>query len=619
MRASPRQADNSTMLYPLRNRTATACHLWPALLWIIFIGLVMHYTNHTLQKSPSSDDAMFLSVPKNWLSGYGWATSFGEKIPFNPDLTAGPTLLMPAALLIKLFGPQLWIAGITGIAVNFTLIGLCILELRRYWPNKNLCSLIFIGMCIAIHGNDIDSMIGYYTGSLLFLLATITAFNRHRPIFFRAGSISSLFGLALLTKPLMLPAFIPLLLAFYLWEIHPQSSTKVRAASVALLLLPLVLLKGGWHLYQQQGLSQFSSDFQAVWQQYQQDFLHNHGSGIAQWQASTDKWQHLLRNSKKNFYFIEDALNLFQLKNIWIDAPADEHHIAGLLFTGILAWIFIVNIRQINTHPDSKVFAVISFTALIYIGWFVCFSMAMSAGHTYTPIQLGLIGIVLHLCRQENPLTIGQYHFYYSAAAGTALAAFLSGPQLYQRLSITTISSDIPAQAPMVQAAQFLQTNTYTYPLAGCGYSGYPRHLEYLLPGSQNFSDCYAMIEDNAELDEAAYFANNTVDRQQYASAREHFFAHTGRHKTSHHFTWKKPIDMTLVISMQSLEITTRLDWVIAGCDTAPLYQNKDVIILQCRNDKLQKNIDLNKIMEEIAIHQRWYKTRLNPYEGRRF
>ncbi|HNL92105.1 MAG TPA: hypothetical protein PKH01_04310, partial [Pseudomonadales bacterium] len=43
-----------------------------ALLFVFAVGQLLL----ALDRSPSSDDALFLSVPKNWINGYGWATSY---------------------------------------------------------------------------------------------------------------------------------------------------------------------------------------------------------------------------------------------------------------------------------------------------------------------------------------------------------------------------------------------------------------------------------------------------------------------------------------------------------------------------------------------------------------
>ncbi|HNE26712.1 MAG TPA: hypothetical protein PLH12_06200, partial [Pseudomonadales bacterium] len=159
---------------------------------------------------------MFLSVPKNWINGYGWATSYSEKIPFNPDFTGPAALLLPAALLIKVFGTQWWIAGITGWVVNLLLSILCLWQIRFYGKNPALNMLCLACGIIAGFPLDFSSLIGYYTGSLLFLLAVCVAFNPSYSTYKRAMWVGAMCGISLLIKPLLIPAFIGLSALFFL-------------------------------------------------------------------------------------------------------------------------------------------------------------------------------------------------------------------------------------------------------------------------------------------------------------------------------------------------------------------------------------------------------------------
>ncbi|HSC75921.1 MAG TPA: hypothetical protein VLB90_06780, partial [Pseudomonadales bacterium] len=129
-------------------------------------------------RSPTSDDALVMSVPKNWINGYGWATSYSEKIPFNPDFTGPPAMLIPTALLIKLFGNQLWAGGVTGAIINLVLLTLCLQQIRAYWQHTGLAALCLVWGCIISKPNDFATLVGYYSGSLLVLLTTLIAFNQ---------------------------------------------------------------------------------------------------------------------------------------------------------------------------------------------------------------------------------------------------------------------------------------------------------------------------------------------------------------------------------------------------------------------------------------------------------
>jgi hypothetical protein len=115
--------------------------------------------------------------------------------------------------------------------------------------------------------------------------------------------------------------------------------------------------------------------------------------------------------------------------------------------------------------------------------------------------------------------------------------------------------------------------------LAGCGYNGYPRHLEYRLETSQNFSDCLDLIEDHV------------VKQQQ-------------------HYQWKSPLAFTLVISLQSISFAPEVSQVNQACMNNILYRNNDIFILQCDFEDL-KTLNLDTLMPAIQASHQWYKTRI--------
>ena len=110
-------------------------------LMYLICGLVVWFFVSSLSiayhKAPQHDDAMFATIPKNFLNGYGWATSYGEKIPFNPDISTGPTLLIPAAIMIAAFGNQTWVPAMTGTLMNIALTCLVLWQLWQLTKNRS--------------------------------------------------------------------------------------------------------------------------------------------------------------------------------------------------------------------------------------------------------------------------------------------------------------------------------------------------------------------------------------------------------------------------------------------------------------------------------------------------
>ncbi len=128
------------------------------------------------------------------------------------------------------------------------------------------------------------------------------------------------------------------------------------------------------------------------------------------------------------------------------------------------------------------------------------------------------------------------------------------------------------------QAINHIKSSEYSL-LAGCGYSSYPRHIEYRLATSQNFSDCLDLIEDHI------------VQKNQ-------------------HYEWQSPLAFTLVLSLQSIGFDPATSRVSAACKNNIQYRNSDVYIFQCNFEDL-KTLDLDALMPEIQAAHQWYKTRL--------
>jgi hypothetical protein len=75
-----------------------------------------------------ADDAFFAHVAKNLAFGHGYASSIQPEDlryrlkPFDPQGGAGPTLILPAAVLIRVLGNRFWVPGLTVIGIQLVLL-----------------------------------------------------------------------------------------------------------------------------------------------------------------------------------------------------------------------------------------------------------------------------------------------------------------------------------------------------------------------------------------------------------------------------------------------------------------------------------------------------------------
>lgn len=99
--------------------------------WGVFIWLI---ASHALTDGLCcGDDAAISLAAKSLAAGQGYSIPlnfFGESghFPFHPGLSTGPTLVLPAAAMIMIFGPQIWVPSVTSASLSLGLLGfLCFL------------------------------------------------------------------------------------------------------------------------------------------------------------------------------------------------------------------------------------------------------------------------------------------------------------------------------------------------------------------------------------------------------------------------------------------------------------------------------------------------------------
>jgi hypothetical protein len=232
-------------------------------------------------------------------------------------------------------------------------------------------------------------------------------------------------------------------------------------------------------------------------------------------------------------------------------------------------------IAKKTASPSTWLLFTLSSCILIYVLWFALFAMAMSPGHLYFPMQwtLWLFFLLPAYCSNTRA------SHCVIAATAICLSLFYVMDTGSRKVIFLQNREEIIQTSGLDQAIDHLKTTFYLQPLAGCGYSNYPRHIEYRLDTSQNFSDCLDLINDHVI-------------------------------KRNEHYEWKSPLSFTLVLSLQSMSFNPATDPIVATCQHNILYRNRDIFIFQCDFDDLQK-LKLDTLMPAIQATHQWYKTRL--------
>ena len=220
----------------------------------IIVALLLSLSITNMLRGPSSaDDAWIALAAKNISTGKGYATSLSgsELIQFDPFISTGPTLVLPTALAIYVFGNAVWVPGAVQLCVFVVLfVFVTLLFIKRTgWPHALLYASVLLFFLIAASVNN------WYFGALLgepvafgfiFLGLAILATHKDRWSALAAGFC---FSLAILTKQISIFPVVGIICAWLAVIIYESSDRylniiKVFFAFLFGFLCPVVVFEG---------------------------------------------------------------------------------------------------------------------------------------------------------------------------------------------------------------------------------------------------------------------------------------------------------------------------------------------------------------------------------------
>jgi hypothetical protein len=560
------------LFVPIKNplEAALSCLVFGLFLWFFASSLSIAY-----HKAPQHDDVMFASIPKNFLNGYGWATSYGEKIPFNPDISTGPTLLLPAMAMIAVFGNQTWVPAMTGALMNIALVLLILWQFRQkpHFAAKSLALLLALSLFAV---NDFKTFTGYYTTALLFLLSLLWVQNPRYSLWWRFFLYGAASAVGLYGKPLILLSFLLALPAILLLEHRADLRKNIRLFVFAALGFALVFLP--WQLYRHHILTQYPASYQTALELYGKQFFDNHGTGIGQLKNHAGKLVYLKLNAAKNFRLLSHFLRA-------------ENNFPLLLVLAVILLPFLLLLKKgreprsaapekIPASSETVFYAVLAWVILGNGLWYVLLSFAMTPGHAFFFGFFSfflLFFLIAVLSRSEW------------ISCGICIAAvFLFQVRLPPLLEAYRFKvADIIDNAQIEDTLHFLQSRSFRYPLASCGYLAAPYRMEYLLPHSQNFVDCYNVLEDSLAFD-----------------------------ASSASYRWAAEPDFTFVFEGLSLLGAAHSQEYVLGpiwesCQQHMLFQKGIYYVCEVPFSDIKDKLDPNETARHLVDYQHWYRTRI--------
>ena len=219
--------------------------------------------------SPGYDDSYIGSVARNFAFGRGYATAYGETIAiFGPGITTGPAVVVPAAVLYRIFGNHYWVGNLVVPLIALPLLAALLWVLYSRLKLSLWTSLvILVALIVFTNERTADGevfrpaflwahMMGEIPAVLWMTLAAALACTaRSNPrLHLLAGAC---LALALYSKPQILTA-VPGFCIVYAWQfVHDRRPVTLLAVAGGALAMASVfeLFRlqhlGSWHNYVQ--------------------------------------------------------------------------------------------------------------------------------------------------------------------------------------------------------------------------------------------------------------------------------------------------------------------------------------------------------------------------------
>lgn len=558
---------------------ATTAWRWAARIACVwFFAATLHAAFHI---ELGFDPAYHATVAKNFADGHGWASSYERAFPFNPDVTTGPAMLLPAAGLMALFGNALWVPAVSAALLQLALYALILLRLKRYFEHPaayGACVLSLTLMFVVYAHTWWLSLTADFLVCLALLLCVLYAAApdvRHpRRDLFCAGLA---LGYALLAKALALFGVAGLLL-YWMLQRRPLRELWPLLLGVLVLVLP-------WKLYELLSLSTLAPDAYAERAAYAREFFWSQGTGLSEIAASHDLFSLLHGNLSRNGGYLLDSL--------W-----SRYHVPALLTLAALLALLIFTVMRARSDatPAQRLLSALGLIATLQMGWYLLLSPSWNAKYTLAPIVLGLVLLCIVLAPRR--------------AVWAVIVPLLLSPlwlpgatRAYVMTLVTFSAQDSDYTREMRSTRDALLAHPQTPPLAGCGWMFAPWEFEYLLPGTLHFRDCRALIAEALALDEADYLARNPgvaalLAQGQYRSALDHLQRSGAPSGAAFRFVWTKPVEFDLVVNHVFWRTSAyRDDYLplLAACGEPALQRGEYFSVLHCSAEALRRAVPLDR------------------------
>jgi hypothetical protein len=543
-----------TVLHPAESDPAlNTSHLNSRLIGVLLVVLgtwfLAGYFHKVANATLFFDCAWHATVAKNAVWGPGYASSYNGYSYFDPDVTTGPVPIGLAAAAIAVFGNQyslpLYVASLLHLCLALAVI--CGV-FRVAGRSSAIAFAIALALLLSYFEPSWWQMLTGDMSSLLWgilgLQLTVQGMDGgRRGALLGAGCM---LGLSLLSKSVGV-VFLAASGAYVLWTGFRHRKMESRALLTLVVGFLICLLP--WQLYQATTEVPTADPDRVV----ASSALTRKVVGVVQLWEARDKTAHIRQSVAISNALFSQKLGQYGL-------PAFSHL---LLLLSSLA-LLVYALQGPNGQRDHLLLA-LALATVGYWAWHFLLCVSLDLKYTLYPLFMSVVLVLYWLCttrlRWVAPLLLIVWMLSGPATArdeALRFYSFGSVPDAYR--------SDLVAVAAAVEN---IAEDPSTPPLAACGWMTMPWPLEYVLPGSNYFMDCYqhlarAMVRDSQ----------------------------TGTYR------WRSDIDLSFILvvdeSLWSFDLlnSDKNAIMLEICGGNQLYRNNFYRILECRDADLRSGID---------------------------
>lgn len=439
------------------------------------------------------DDAYNVSIAKNIAYGFGYVSSYENFVYFNSEITTGPTLILPAAIFIKIFGNEIWIPQL--IPALFFIIGIIVIAklnpLNSYRKTFLVLTLFILLNIVLIPTINLFSFLGELPSGILIIISSILISRLGSKNLFIAGIV---FALAILTKTivaLFLPSVIGAIVLFYINKNGLKKHTLIQICKYS-----GVFILGFSSLYLAYSFLKtvFTVDFPQNSNKLSEAEFFLQASGL----------KNLVEKNgvrAKINYIKDNIFNSFNNLSIHLGSGITAFFFLLTLFLIIISLI-IKSYRDRNYSKYYISITALSLNVLLHLFWWFIISHDGWIRHlgqvfTYTAFLISIYVVILYKKKIVILLLI-------------LLFAIIFGR--FNDLSLWFNFNYRDRLIPLLETADYLEKlkeKDNNAILAGCGWWA-NRDLEYTMNGVLNFRDCHLM-EDSFFKDKKVYLVRSEI------------------------------------------------------------------------------------------------------------